>query len=388
MTFDIKETPRRFTVKGVTLEHVADVALADDQLVTFRRGATEYDVTCKDWGYYATPSLNRRLPAHGLKPMLVRADDGAYFVMLTEPERMESFLTYLASQNESVICALDDPDALTRIAAACAPETCGVCGGPLRRAAVFDAPPPGETDFGITPYRRELRRCGRCGHVVNKHDMDLSALYEGRYWDATYAGQHRATFERIMNLPPEQSDNRQRTQRVDAFARARFGGQARRLLDVGSGLAVFPAVMRDLGWSCAVIDPDPTAVRHAQDCAGVSGYCGDFLKSSIKERFDVVTLNKVLEHVPDMAAMLRKCRELLTSDGVLYVEVPDGEAALQDSPAREEFFIDHFCAFSAASLALLCAQAGFTAHNLERIREPSGKYTLYTFLTAAPGDGR
>ena len=33
---------------------------------------------------------------------------------------------------------------------------------------------------------------------------------------------------------------------------------------------------------------------------------------------------------------------------IVYLELPDGECAMQNSPGREEFFIEHYCAFSMA----------------------------------------
>src|SRR5205807_7914264 len=69
--------PRRFDVGGVELAHVADVELDYDELITFRTGSgSEYDVVRKPWGYYPLPSLNRRLPSHGLRPLLARTSDG------------------------------------------------------------------------------------------------------------------------------------------------------------------------------------------------------------------------------------------------------------------------------------------------------------------------
>jgi hypothetical protein len=95
-----------------------------------------------------------------------------------------------------------------------------------------------------------------------------------------------------------------------------------------------------------------------------------------------VTFNKVLEHVEDPVAMLARSRDLLRPRGAVYVEVPDGELAARDpdGPNREEFFIEHLCAFSMTSLCLLAGRAGFVPVRAERLREPSGKYTLYAFL--------
>lgn len=266
-----------------------------------------------------------------------------------------------------------------------APERCALCGGARHRHLVdYDRPPPGETDFAIANYRRSMWQCETCGHIVNRHGFDLAkALYEGAYGQATYGDRMRAAFARIMALPPEKSDNRQRVARITAFAAA-AGMTGRRLLDVGSGLGVFPAVMRASGWTCAALDPDPRATAMIAELAQVETLCGDFMKLVPDRRFDLVAFNKVIEHVVDMTAMLARARDWLASGGIVYAELPDGEAAILDSPDREEFFVEHYSAFSTASAALLARQAGLAVQLVERVREPSSKYTLRLFATVAP----
>jgi SAM-dependent methyltransferase len=259
--------------------------------------------------------------------------------------------------------------------------------------ATFTAPPPVETDFGLSPYHRELWRSRGTGHVVNRHAMDLSALYEGDYWARTYGDDAavRRVFDRIMGLAADRSDNRGRVAFVDAYCRthapwaAEEGGRS--LLDVGSGLAVFPAAMQDAGWRAAALDPDPRAARHAETVAKVEGIVADFMTETPSRRFPLVTFNKVLEHVPDPVAMLARTTRLLTPGGLVYVELPDAEGALADpdGPAREEFAIEHYCAFSAVSYAMLAQRAGFRVEVLERLVEPSGKYSLRGFLRPAGG---
>jgi SAM-dependent methyltransferase len=263
---------------------------------------------------------------------------------------------------------------------------CRFCGGDHRRVASYDAPPEGETDFAISPYRRTLWQCRRCGHAINLTGFDLEAtLYQGAYAEATYGEKMRATFARIMTLPPERSDNRQRVARIDGFAETIGWSGPRSCLDVGSGLGVFPAVMRQSGWDCAALDPDPAATAMIAELAGVETLTGDFMVVAPPRRYDLVCFNKVLEHVRAPAAMLARAGEFLTDRGAVHVELPDGEAALDDAgPEREEFFVEHFDAYSAASIALLIRAAGFDTLSVERIREPSGKYTLRAF--ARPGD--
>ena len=256
----------------------------------------------------------------------------------------------------------------------------------------YTEPPPGEIRFKFTSagdYRRQLLRCRSCGHFLSVHAMNAGALYEADYVDSTYkADGIGAAFERIVSLPPGKSDNAGRVRRVLEFASQHFQGDAglragrriRNVLDVGSGLCVFLNGMKTAGWDCTALDPDARAAAHATRHVGVRGIQGEFMTVEHLGRFDVVTLNKVLEHVEDPIALLSKAAEHLNDDGFVYVEVPDAAGALGEGPHREEFFIDHLHIFTAASLALLASRAGFTVRRTEALREPSGKYTLYAFL--------
>lgn len=267
------------------------------------------------------------------------------------------------------------------------PPACRFCGADAQtHIAGFDARPEGETDFGITPYRRDLWQCGACGHVVNQHGYQSHEIYSGDYVDSTYGDRMEATFRRIMSFPPEQSDNRQRVLRIDAFAQS-SGLIGRRALDVGSGLGVFPAALKEKGWDCQALDPDPRAAAHIRDTAGVPALMGDFTQlepsGGQARSFDLITFNKVLEHVLEPVEMLRRSLMWLKEGGLVYIELPDGENALLDAgPEREEFFIEHYDAYSMASIALLIRQAGFQCLNIERLIEPSGKYTLAAFAIA------
>lgn len=249
----------------------------------------------------------------------------------------------------------------------------------------YNSPPTGETtfDFG-QPYSREYQHCRLCGHWFARHEMDLSTLYGGQYTEATYGAAMRATYDRIMALPAEKSDNAGRAQRVLAFANCHLTKQERspRLLDIGSGLAVFPARMRALGWDCTALDPDPHAANHARDVVGIKAVTGSFesIDRTSLGLFDVITLNKVLEHVENPAALLRMGATLLDPQGFIYIEVPDGEAAAVFGSGREEFFIEHHHVFSPASLALIATRAKLSLCRLDRLQEPSGKFTLCAFF--------
>jgi len=251
----------------------------------------------------------------------------------------------------------------------------------------YDAPPAGEVRYALpTPYRREYRHCTLCGHWFSKHDYDFAAFYNGAYVDASYGDGLRRAFERIMALPRDRSDNYHRVERVAEFAKGMVvEGRVHRLLDVGSGLAVFPALMKQRGWDCTALDPDPRAVDHAKEVVGVAAWLGDFrtIAPASLGKFDLISFNKVLEHVEDPVAMLKVSQKCLLPNGFVYVELPDGEVASRGGKEREEFFIEHHHVFSSSSLDHLARRAGFTVVEFERLQEPSTKFTLRAFLAPA-----
>lgn len=366
------EPPRTFRVGEIEISHVADVELGPDEQVTLTTArGTEFDVVRKSWGYYATPSLNRRLPEHGLRPALVRNPDGRTVILLCEHGQEVPFAAYLEHHRLTVLAWLDR-------------EYCPMCRMPgMELHFEYDTRPEGETLFDLhgERYRREVLRCPSCGHFISQTPLDLSGLYDGDYMDATYAGDRlRTTYERIMGLPPEQSDNAARVARIVESL-----GTDGRVLDVGSGLGVFPARMQQVGWHAVALDPDPRAAEHTRSVIGIEHVQADFFAADLDaiDRFDLVTLNKVLEHVEDPVAMLSRAARLLADGGCIYIELPDGEAAAEHGPGREEFFVEHLHVFSMASMALLANHAGLRVVRAERLFEPSTKYTLFAFCEPA-----
>lgn len=116
MRIQINEPPRVFEVglgDRIEMKDCARIELAPDEQVTFTTEAGgEYDVARKDWGFYATPSLNARLEEFGLRGVLVRNRLGRYFVLLVERSKEQLFETYRASEELVVVVWLDTTERL------------------------------------------------------------------------------------------------------------------------------------------------------------------------------------------------------------------------------------------------------------------------------------
>ena len=265
---------------------------------------------------------------------------------------------------------------------------CPCRGQHLAEVWTYNQPPSGEVDFKFSStsgYLRQIHRCPICGHFISIHEMDPSDLYAGEYVESTYrdAAGIKEAFDRINALPEDRSDNLSRVRRVVRFCRDYFPdrGQPLEVLDVGSGLCVFLHQLKKKGFLGTALDPDPRTVAHARDVVGVRAVAGDFMKLKDLDQYDLISFNKVLEHVKEPIPMLAKARRHLKKRGLVYVELPDGEAALADGFGREEFFIEHHHIFSPASAAMAAERAGFMVLALERLREPSTKFTIRAFLT-------
>jgi hypothetical protein len=112
MKFEELNPPRKFRVGRQSEIEVSDcgrVHLLPDEMVTFvTAGGREYDVGAKDWGFYATPSVNARLRDQGFKTALVRNRQGRYYVMLVELDRMKQFLEYVRDHQQELCEWLDE----------------------------------------------------------------------------------------------------------------------------------------------------------------------------------------------------------------------------------------------------------------------------------------
>ena len=84
----------------IEIKDCGKINLEDDEQVTFVSGRSEYDVTRKSWGYYATPSLNGRLPSFGLRGcLIINRNTGRRFVVLVQTGQESKFLEYLDAED-------------------------------------------------------------------------------------------------------------------------------------------------------------------------------------------------------------------------------------------------------------------------------------------------
>lgn len=235
-----------------------------------------------------------------------------------------------------------------------------------------------EIDYGIKNYKRNIFQCTICKHCINDHKFNLSKLYSGTYVKKNYKSIEgiKKKFKKIINIPRFKSDNKNRVLRICNFIKSQKIKNLN-LLDIGSGLGVFPYELRIFFPKVTCIEKDQLLIDHLQNNLHLKTF--NNIKY-LKKIYNFITINKVLEHVPDIKLFLNLAVSKLKKYGYLYLEVPDYIASKSSLVNREEFFIEHYNIFSELSLLKIFYNHHLTLISMNRIKEPSGKYTLYAFF--------
>ncbi|MEI7036143.1 class I SAM-dependent methyltransferase [Fulvimonas yonginensis] len=100
-------------------------------------------------------------------------------------------------------------------------------------------------------------------------------------------------------------------------------GRGTRLLDVGCGSGAFLLRAQEMGIQASGCEPDPRAVEACRS-QGLDVIQGDVFAPELdSEKFDIVTLNHVIEHVYDPLALLGRIHGRMTPGGILWVALPN-----------------------------------------------------------------
>lgn len=102
----------------------------------------------------------------------------------------------------------------------------------------------------------------------------------------------------------------------------RYHPKASNLLDIGCGIGTTLHAARDLELQAYGVEPNPYAVKYAKEHFGYDLTQGYFESRMFSEKFDIVILDMVLEHVPEPRILIRDIFKVLNQGGILFLAVP------------------------------------------------------------------
>jgi len=95
------------------------------------------------------------------------------------------------------------------------------------------------------------------------------------------------------------------------------------LLDIGCGTGNFLQVVKNDDWKVTGVEPDPAARKLAIETCGENIHEEAFLNQENINKYDIITMWHVLEHVHELDKRLQQLKKLLQPGGRLIVAVPN-----------------------------------------------------------------
>ncbi len=150
-----------------------------------------------------------------------------------------------------------------------------------------------------------------------------------------------------------------------------------RFLDVGAGEGWALNFFAQIGWSCLGLDYSGFGCEKQNPNVSERLITGDIYNNlalliNRQERYNLILLDNVLEHVLDPFSLLVNLQKLVSPGGVLIVEVPNDFSPLQMHLLQcghidEQFWIaapDHISYFCPEGLTALASDAGWQVRSL------------------------
>lgn len=135
-----------------------------------------------------------------------------------------------------------------------------------------------------------------------------------------------------------------------------------KLLDIGCSSGAFLYDMKKIGWKVKGIEQNKKAVDFAKSKHGLDVECINLYEFETSDRFDVITLRMVLEHVHSPRETILKARKFLKKGGVLIIIIPDFsgfEAMLYKKFAYTLHLPTHLTHFTPRTVTNYLDSAGF-----------------------------
>jgi SAM-dependent methyltransferase len=95
------------------------------------------------------------------------------------------------------------------------------------------------------------------------------------------------------------------------------------VLDIGSAMGTFLYAVKPHYKKAIGLDVSVKMARYAEKNAGVTVYLQQFNEFVYEEKFSLIHMSHVIEHIPNPVEWIKKAAAMLEDDGVLVINVPN-----------------------------------------------------------------
>jgi hypothetical protein len=247
---------------------------------------------------------------------------------------------------------------------------CEICNSRLNLVKTINKPEKNENIFNFSKnnFIKKFYQCENCYHIFNYHSFIKKI-------DKVYADQYNINahknledkFNKINSLKKNKSSNLNRLEFLYKFIKKK-----NKIIDIGSGIGIFPFSLKKKGFEISCIEYDKNA-NYFLNKLGLNSLRKSIINYKIPKKYDFITFNKILEHLN-----VKQIKIILNNiyyGCKVYIEVPSIKAKKKGFK-RQEFFLEHQNIFSKKSLKILVKKLNFKVIKISDIREVNQKFTL------------
>lgn len=170
--------------------------------------------------------------------------------------------------------------------------------------------------------------------------------------------------------------------------------QKGKILDIGCGNGKILVLAKDNGWQANGLELSESLARSINENFGIDVTVANFLeyKPDDSEKYDLVVLRHVLEHLPDSISAMKKINNLLKPGGYCVMEFPDIESyemklkrfmektGIHKKKYRKDYVPGHSNEFSKPAFEYLLDRTGFTLLKWENYSSKDILNAIYKFI--------
>src|SRR5690554_1643107 len=179
------------------------------------------------------------------------------------------------------------------------------------------------TDYFVSGENFEIKQCIGCGMKFTSNAKDEDHI--DRYYQSENYISHSNTRKGLINSVYQLVRRlmlKRKSNLVENSVKLRQG----RLLDVGAGTGYFLKEMKSKGWAVDGIEKSPDARNFALEKFNLQLKDAPELYSFEDEKYNVITLWHVLEHIHKLNESMDAFYRLLKPGGKLIVAVPNRDS--------------------------------------------------------------
>jgi len=142
-----------------------------------------------------------------------------------------------------------------------------------------------------------------------------------------------------------------------------------KLLEVGPGNGLTMYLLKEQGLNIEGIEIDINWASWLTAHYAITTFSGPFEKHTFEKKYDLIYSSHTIEHTACPLCFFRKCQEILSNNGFLYIDTPDARY-YDTSPGRWHHFqtrhpFEHICILSHTALKKLAHRTDFNIIHFE-----------------------